>query len=299
MDAPAGPRLHGRRHDTAPSRSARSNCAAPSRCSTFACSPIPTFATGAADITVFFLSMFGFFFVVMQYMQLILGYSAIKTAFALSPIMGPMLCCRCCRSGTCRGSGCASSSFRPDVDLRRTGVPARRQVGGRRYWDVAWPMIVMSTGIGLCTAPTTSAIMNTAPDDKQGVASAVNDTTREIGAALGIALAGIDAGRHYADVARTTTGGLIPRRYATPRPNSLGQALEVAADSAPQALGSPNSARSAFIDAMDSSLLVLAAVVAWQRRPDRAMGTGARRRPARRIVRRLRTSTGSSGRHRA
>ena len=43
----------------------------------------------------------------------------------------------------------------------------------------------MSTGIGLCTAPTTSAVMGAVPDEKQGVASAVNDATREIGAALG------------------------------------------------------------------------------------------------------------------
>lgn len=51
----------------------------------------PAFATGAAAITVFFLAMFGFFYIVMQHMQLIMGYSPIATAFALTPIMGPTL----------------------------------------------------------------------------------------------------------------------------------------------------------------------------------------------------------------
>jgi MFS family permease len=51
----------------------------------------PDFATGSATITVFFMAMFGFFFVIMQYIQLVMGYSPIQTAFALSPLMVPML----------------------------------------------------------------------------------------------------------------------------------------------------------------------------------------------------------------
>ena len=58
------------------------------------------------------------------------------------------------------------------------------------YLDLLWPLLMISSGYGLCTAPTTSAIMTAAPDAKQGVASAVNDATREVGGALGIAMAG-------------------------------------------------------------------------------------------------------------
>ena len=54
----------------------------------------------------------------------------------------------------------------------------------------------------MCTAPTTSAIMGAVSDDKQGVASAVNDTSREMGGALGIAVAGsILAGRYSHELA--------------------------------------------------------------------------------------------------
>ncbi len=161
---------------------------------------VPAFATGAATITVFFLSMFGYMFLLMQYMQLILGYSANKTALALSPIMGPMLLL----SGL-------SFWYLPRLGLRAvvfsgllliaTGVICLLGINvGSPYWRAAWPMLVMSVGIGLCTAPTTSVIMTTAPDDKQGVASAVNDASREIGAALGIALAGSMLAAQYAKI---------------------------------------------------------------------------------------------------
>jgi MFS family permease len=144
---------------------------------------VPAFATGAATITVFFISMFGYMFLLMQYMQLILGYNPTKTAFALSPILGPML-----------ALSLLSFWYLPRLGLRAVVFSGLMLIAlglvcllgvklGSPYWRAAWPMLVLSTGIGLCTAPTTSVIMTTAPDDKQGVASAVNDATREIGAA--------------------------------------------------------------------------------------------------------------------
>jgi EmrB/QacA subfamily drug resistance transporter len=222
---------------------------------------VPAFATGAATITVFFLSMFGYLFLLMQYMQLILGYSAIKTAVALTPIMGPVLLL-----------SFASFWYLPRLGLRAVlcsglliiavGLICLRLVElGSPYWAVAWPMLVMSVGIGLCTAPTTSAIMNNTPDDKQGVASAVNDTTREVGAALGIALAGSMLAARYGHA-------LAPRLTDFPTPvsdaatNSLGQALGVARQLGPGGAQLADLSKAAFIDAMGSSVLVLGTLVA-------------------------------------
>lgn len=75
------------------------------------------------------------------------------------------------------------------------------------------PLLVISNGIGFCTAPSTSAIMASVPDEKQGVASAINDTTREIGAALGIALAGSILAARYAHVV-TPQLSAFPHRCA-------------------------------------------------------------------------------------
>ena len=221
----------------------------------------PAFATGATAITVFFLAMFGFFYIVMQHMQLILGYSPIKTAFALAPLMGPVLLLSATafwylprvglRLVVFTGLALISAGFllMSDVDVHAG------------YGAVGWPMLVMSFGIGLLTAPTTSAIMNTAPDDKQGVASAVNDTTREVGAALGIALAGSLLAAQYTELLRPRLPADLPAPVRDGALGSLGQALEVSARTGPQGAAIADLGKAAFVEAMSSSLLGLAVVV--------------------------------------
>ena len=222
---------------------------------------VPAFATGAATITVFFLSMFGYLFLLMQYMQLILGYSPTKTALALSPIMGPVLVLSVSSFWYLPRLGLRATIF---VGLLFIALGAFCMMGvevGSPYWRAAWPMLVMSVGIGMCTAPTTSAIMTTAPDDKQGVASAVNDASREIGAALGIALAGsMLAGRYAKALAPNLTG--FPKPVGDAASTSLGQALEVSRRVGPAGSRLADASKTAFIDAMHSSLLVLAILIA-------------------------------------
>jgi len=220
---------------------------------------VPAFATGAATITVFFLSMFGF--LVMQYMQMILGYSPNKTALALTPIMGPMLLLSVLSFWYLPRLGLRAVIFSGLLLIAAGVICLLGVTSGSPYWRAAWPMLVMSFGIGLCTAPTTSVIMTTAPDDKQGVASAVNDASREIGAALGIALAGSMLAGQYSKT-------LIPNLIGFPKPvrdaasSSLGEALEVARRLGPAGARLAEVSKTAFIDAMHSSLLVLAVLVA-------------------------------------
>lgn len=220
----------------------------------------PAFATGAAAITVFFLAMFGFFYIVMQHMQLIMDYSPITTAFALTPLIGPTLVLSALSFWYLPRLGLRLVVF-TGLSLISAGFFLLRGVEvDSTYWAVAWPLLVMSFGIGLITAPTTSAIMNTAPDDKQGVASAVNDTTREVGAALGIALAGSLLAAQYSSV-------LAPRIADLPAPareaalGSLGHALEVARQLGPGGARLADQSKAAFVEAMQTSLLALAATV--------------------------------------
>ena len=221
----------------------------------------PTFTTGTSAITVFFLAMFGFFFLSMQYIQLVMGYDAIKTAFALTPLTGPML-----------ALSALSFWYVPRLGLRlvvlvglllvSAGFLSMRVLEiGSPYWDLAWPLLILSSGIGLCTAPTTSAIMSSVPDDKQGVASAVNDTTREVGAALGIALTGsMLASKYTATLSPQLSAFSEPVRAAATR--SLGEALGLAPRLGPQGQQLVDASRSAFLRAMESSVLALAILVA-------------------------------------
>ena len=184
-------------------------------------------------VTIFFFANFGFFFLIMQYCQEVMGYSPLGTALALTPLFVPMFVL-----------AMLSFWYLPKLGLRLVlftglllvaiGIFFMRTLElGATYFDFAWPIAVMSVGIGLCTASATSAIMNATPDAKQGVASAVNDTTREVGAALGIAVAGSILAAHYADVVTPKLGD-VSRAAARARrlsrwrkrsrcPNTLGR----------------------------------------------------------------------------
>jgi EmrB/QacA subfamily drug resistance transporter len=148
------------------------------------------FGTGAAGLFVMFLAMFGFFLVAMQFLQQILGYSPLKAAVGLLPQMVLMM------------------------PLSAIAAPLSLKVGQRRlctlglvvsavgmlwfvtldagstYWEFLFGMLVLSVGMGLAMTPATTAIVNSLPLAKQGVASAVNDTAREVGGALGVAILG-------------------------------------------------------------------------------------------------------------
>ncbi len=221
----------------------------------------PDFATGAATITVFFMAMFGFFFVMMQYVQLVMGYSPIQTAIAFSPLMLPMLTL-----------SVLSGWYLPRLGLRLVILPGLLLISvgflwmraldlNSPYWDMVWPLLVISTGIGFCTAPTTSAIMAAVPDEKQGVASAVNDTTRELGAALGIALAGSILAAGYGHLV-TPHLAAFPEPLRGPVSHSLAQALNISKHIGPQRSQLVDLSRTAFLQAMQSSFLVLAVIIA-------------------------------------
>jgi EmrB/QacA subfamily drug resistance transporter len=221
----------------------------------------PDFATGSATITVFFMAMFGFFFVIMQYIQLVMGYSAIQTAFALSPLMAPMLTLSVLSPWYLPRMGLRLVTFIGLLLISAGFLWMRVLQVDSPYWDMMWPLLVMSIGIGFCTAPSTLAIMTAVPDEKQGVASAVNDTTREVGAALGIALAGSILAARYAHVL-TPHLAAFPGPVRAPASHSLAQALEVSKTLGPQGSRLAELSQTAFLQAMESSLLVLGLIIA-------------------------------------
>jgi MFS family permease len=219
------------------------------------------FTTGAATITVLFLATFGFFFLLMQYCQLVLGYSPLQTALALTPLVVALTLL----SGF-------SFWYLPKLGLRlvvflglstmAVGFLCLQRLGlHSSYVELAWPLLVLSTGIGLCTAPATTAIMGATPDEKQGVASAVNDTARELGAALGFAIAGSMLAAQYA---RNLTPSLpsFPEPLRGAATDSLAKSIEVSHRLGPQGADLLELSRTAFLHAMQSSLYVMAGIVA-------------------------------------
>jgi MFS family permease len=221
----------------------------------------PGFATGAATIVIFFAANLGFFYLLVQHLQLVMGYSAITTAFAIAPLMVGIV-----------SLSALSFWYLPRLGLRlvlfsgllliSVGFFLLQSVDmSSTYLDLLWRWIFLSIGIGLITAPATSAIMGAVPDNKQGVASAVNDAAREIGAALGIAVAGSILAARYASLMGPAVAAL-PEPVREPASDSLASALKVSEHLGPQGHQLAVASQDAFVHALQSSVLVIAVIVA-------------------------------------
>ena len=95
---------------------------------------------------------------------------------------------------------------------------------------------------------------------KAGVGSAMNDTTRQVGGALGVAIIGsVFASAYTSSIASALQG--LPAQAVSAATNSVGAALAIA-DRLPGASGTAlaTAAKSSFIHAMDRGLFVGAAV---------------------------------------
>lgn len=148
------------------------------------------FSGGSLAVTAGFLTLFGFIFVITQYFQFIKEYTAFQSgvrllpvaaSIALASILGPRLVERV---GTTTVVAGGLTLFAAGLAWASTAVAATS------YSEIAAQMLLLGGGLGLTTAPATEAIMGSLSADKAGVGSAVNDTTRELGGTLGVALAG-------------------------------------------------------------------------------------------------------------
>ena len=168
-------------------------------------------AAGALTLLIVFAVMFGVFLVLPQFTQAVLGYTALASAAALLPMVvvmmplsavAPMLAKR---FGLRNVLATGVALFALGLVLLAVMVSAE---GG--YWSVIPGLLVLSVGIGLCMSPSTTAITESLPVAKQGVASALNDTVRELGGAIGIALLGSLVSSGYRSSVSDTTASLAP-----------------------------------------------------------------------------------------
>jgi EmrB/QacA subfamily drug resistance transporter len=149
-----------------------------------------SFAVGSGTIVVQYFALFGCLFIFAQYLQLVKGFSPLQAATAMLPmgmlvmVGAPMSHRMVARYGprvvvatglllTATGMGVLSFA-RPNTSLVVIIVG----------------VACIGLGIGQTTAPSTTLIMNAVRDSHAGVGSAVNDVSRELGGALGIAVLG-------------------------------------------------------------------------------------------------------------
>ncbi len=148
------------------------------------------FSGGSLAVTAGFLTLFGFIFVITQYFQFIKGYSAFEAGVRLAPVAvsiavasvaGPRIVVRV---GSTAVVSAGLAIFAGGLAWASTADAATP------YLQIAAQMVLLGGGLGLTTAPATEAIMGSLAIDKAGIGSAVNDTTRELGGTLGVAIVG-------------------------------------------------------------------------------------------------------------
>ncbi len=212
----------------------------------------PQFAAATSTITLVFFVMFGMIFTLTQYLQLVLGYSPLEAGVRMLPwALVYMISTRRSARFVERFGQRAVVSFGLVGVAAGLGLMA---LSGLRsdYPVLALSLVVSAAGMGMVTAPSTGAIIVSLPLNKAGVGSAVNDTTRELGGALGVAVMG-------SLVASLYRGDLPTSAHAAS--SSLGAGLEAAAKlPGPAAALLAHSARAAYVHAFDVTMVVAVGV---------------------------------------
>lgn len=209
------------------------------------------FAVSSATVTMLFFAMAGVLFLTTQVYQLVLGYSplaaglrALPSAIALAAV-SPV-----------------STRIAERYGLRVTATLGLLVVTGALlfystataaddYGHYVIAMVALSTGVGLAMAPATTAIMHSVPLPQAGIASAVSDTTRNIGTVLGVAVTGSIAASVFSS-----------RMAAAGSPARTLSAAAHLAHGTPAAMSVLRTASDAFVAGADRGALIAAAITA-------------------------------------
>ena len=218
------------------------------------------FSVSSLTLTLAFLAMSGVFFSMSQLMQLILGYSPLESSLRMIPIMLPMMFIGPMVPNLVKKIG-ARATIAIGLTLTATaflGMTTWTQ--DMSYWHLLATMLPLIAGIALAQTPATNILMASVPRNRSGMGSAMNDTTRQIGGALGVAVLGAILSATYEnkmlEVARN-----FPEQVREGLQSSLAVALRVAEHLGPMTTEIVHSAKEAFMSGMLDSAMAAACII--------------------------------------
>lgn len=220
----------------------------------------PRFTAASAAIMLVFFAMFGTFFLFTQYLQIVRSYTPFEAGLRTLPIAATMMVMAPMSARFVERWG-ARTIVTGGLGFVAAGLGFASLLGETTpYIWLAGVLVVMAIGMSITMAPATASIMASLPLRKAGVGSAWNDTTRELGGALGVAVLGSVMSSQYASALAGELDG-VPANVGAIAESSVGAAVQISAQ-LPSAAGGALSAaaKSAFIDAMGVALIVAAGV---------------------------------------
>jgi EmrB/QacA subfamily drug resistance transporter len=213
----------------------------------------PRFSAASTAVTMVFFALFGSTFLQTQYLQFVLGYSAFEAGLRVGPVALVLMVTApfSARLVERVGTKYIVAGGLAIVSLSLVVLSFATVTSG--YPLVLASILILGLGMGMTMAPATESIMGSLPRAKAGVGSAVNDTTRQIGGALGVAILGSLLASTYA----SSLGNAVPAAAKA----SVGAALDLAAG-----LGGADGAalaalaKAAYVEGMGVGVLVAAGV---------------------------------------
>jgi len=217
------------------------------------------FSAGMAAISIAFFALFGSLFLLTQYLQFVQGYTALEAGLRTAPL----------------ALGVALGAGRSHALVRRFGTTKVVTMGSlglglvvgsaalwtpdTTYWLVGGVIVLMAFFMGNVMAPATDSVMGAVPEAKAGVGSAMNDVTRQVGGALGIAIIGSSLNSVYSSQMTDVVAGLPPEA-AEAAGDSVGGAMYVATQ-LPAEAGDAlvEASHLAFMDGLGIAVIVAAA----------------------------------------
>ncbi|HVO68915.1 MAG TPA: MFS transporter [Aggregatilineaceae bacterium] len=160
--------------------------------------------TGAnLALTLLVFSMFGALFFLSQYLQSVQGYTALQTGVRLFPMALTMMVAAASSARIARAVG-TKLAVSGGILIAAIAMlfMAEAYTVDSSYPTLLFGLMLLAVGLGTAMAPATNSIMGSVPVDKAGVGSAMNDTNRMVGGALGVAVLGTfmnNAYRHQVD----------------------------------------------------------------------------------------------------
>jgi len=184
-------------------------------------------ASGALVLT--FFAMLGSLFLLTQFMQSVMGYSALETGVRLLPMAAAQMVIAPLSAKLVERVGTKVIVTTGLVTAAIGLLLGSRLSAGATYGDVVVALVILAAGLAMVMPPATESIMGSLPPAKAGVGSAVNDTTREIGAALGVAVLGsVMSSTYRPRVTEAISGFPVPDEAAHAITDQVGAAMGIA-----------------------------------------------------------------------
>jgi MFS transporter, DHA2 family, multidrug resistance protein len=224
----------------------------------------PRFSAASGAIMLTFFAMFGSLFLLTQFLQSILGYTPLEAGIRLLPMAGVMIVLSPLSAKVVERIG-SKIVVASGLSIAAIGlIMASRLTAGASYPEVLASLVVLAAGMALVMPPATESIMGSLPLAKAGVGSAVNDTTRQVGGALGVAVLGSVMSSTYGPRVSDAISGLpVSSEQASAIHDQIGAAIRAAGEigGAPgRALA--DAASRGFADGMSTAFIIGAAALA-------------------------------------